>query len=121
MVARALEEWGVDEHDVAAGTGGDLLLVASELATNAAKASTPGFVLSLDAHRDHVKLTVTDQDPSPARRLEPGLEHPSGRGLGIVEALCTRWGQTSFDGASKDVWCRMDLPPGSNLGRDCRL
>lgn len=120
-MARALEDWGLDEHDVAAGTGGDLVLVASELATNAAKASTPNFVLTLDAHREYMKLTVADGDPRPARRLDPTLQQASGRGLGIVEALCTCWGQTAFDGASKQVWCRMNLPAGSNLGRECRL
>ena len=111
----------MDEHDVAAGASGDLLLVASELVTNAAKASSDTFVLSVDAHRDHVELVVADEDPRPARRLEPGLDQANGRGLGIVDALCTQWGQTPFDGRSKQVWCRMDLPAGSVLGKECQL
>lgn len=121
VLARALEEWGVDEHDVAAGASGDLLLVASELVTNAAKAESRSFLLTVDAHRDHIELGVADDDPRPARRLAPGLEQANGRGLGIVEALSASWGQTDFDGTSKKVWCRMELPPGSVLGQECRL
>lgn len=121
LVARALEKWGLDERDVASEAGGDLLLVASELATNAAKAASDGFVVSVDAHRDHVELVVVDHDPRPAQRLEPGMDQANGRGLGIVAALCTQWGQTRFDGSSKRVWCRIDLAPGSALGRECRL
>lgn len=120
-VARALEDWGLGPLDVAARAGGDLLLVASELATNAAKASSHSFLLTVDAHRDHLEVTVADEDPRPARRLEPGLDQSSGRGLGIVEALCSCWGQTPFDGHTKTVWCRMNLPVGSNLGRECLL
>ena len=111
----------MDEHDVASEAGGDLLLVASELVTNAAKASSDRFVLTVDAHRDHVELVVADHDPRPAERLQPGLDQANGRGLGIVAALCTQWGQTPFDGSSKKVWCRIDLEPGSILGRECRL
>lgn len=121
LVARTLEDWGVDEHDVASGASGDLLLVTSELVTNAAKSSSRGFVLTVDAHRDHVELKVADEDPRPAQRLAPGLEQANGRGLGIVEALATEWGQTPFNGVTKEVWCRVDLPPGSVLGKECRI
>lgn len=121
LVAQTLEEWGVDEADVAAGAGGDLVLVASELVTNAAKAASSTFVVTVDAHRDYVDLTVMDEDPRPARRLEPGLDLANGRGLGIVDALSSQWGQTPFDGLTKTVWCRVDLPAGSILGRECRL
>lgn len=121
LVARALEEWGVDEEDVASDASGDLLLVASELVTNAAKAASDGLVVTFDAHRDHVELVVADRDPRPARRVEPNLDQANGRGLGIVATLCTQWGQTPFDGSSKTVWCRIDLAPGSALGRECRL
>ena len=120
-MAWALQDWGVDERDIAAAAGGDLLLVASELVTNAAKSSSEDFVLLVEAHRDRVELTVVDQDPHPARRLEPGTDQFNGRGLGIVEALASSWGQRPYDGRTKAVWCRMDVPSGSVLGRGCRL
>ncbi len=121
MVARALEDWGLDERDVAAGASGDLLLVTSELVTNASKSGSSTFLLEMDAHRDHVELAVVDEDPEPARRLVPDLNQYSGRGLGIVEALSSSWGQDPYDGRTKRVWCRFDLPAGSILGRGCRL
>lgn len=120
-VARALRDWGVDERDVAAGATSDLLLVASELVTNAAKARSHCFVLTVDAHRDHLEVTVADEDPSPARRLFPGLERDAGRGLAIVDAVASSWGQTPHDGQVKRVWCRISLPGGSVLGQGCRL
>jgi anti-sigma regulatory factor (Ser/Thr protein kinase) len=121
LVAWALREWGVDERDSAAAAISDLLLVASELVTNAAKASTHTFVLTVEAHRDHVELDVADEDPRPVRRLDPGLDQFSGRGMGIVEAVASSWGQTPHDGSTKRVWCRVSVPPGSALGHDCRL
>ncbi|HET6965811.1 MAG TPA: ATP-binding protein [Acidimicrobiales bacterium] len=121
LVAWALRDWGLDDADVAAPTGMDLLLVASELVTNAAKSHSHDFLLSVDVHRDHVELVVADEDPEPARRMEPGLDQANGRGLGIVDALASSWGQTPFDGHIKRVWCRLDLPPGSALGSGCAL
>lgn len=121
LVAWALRDWGVDDADVAAPAGMDLLLVVSELVTNAAKSRSDGFVLTVDAHHDHVELAVADEDPRPATRADPGIERANGRGLGIVAALASSWGQTRFDGYTKRVWCRLDLPPGSALGSGCRL
>lgn len=111
----------MDDADVAARAGGDLLLIASELVTNAAKSRSSAFLLAIDAHRDHVEVAVVDEDPHPARRMAPGTDQYSGRGLGIVEALSSSWGQDPYDGHTKRVWCRMDLPPGSVLGSGCRL
>ncbi len=121
LVAWALQDWGLDVADVGAPVGMDLLLVASELVTNAAKSHSGSFVLSVDVHRDRIELAVADEDPSPARRMDPGIEQANGRGLGIVDALASSWGQTPFDGHTKRVWCRLDVPPGSALGRECRL
>lgn len=120
-MARALEEWGVDREDVAYGSGADLLLAASELVTNAAKARSHTFTLEVQAHRDYVELKVTDEDPRPARRLAPGPDQSNGRGLGIVDTLATTWGQTDYDGRAKQVWCRVAVPAGSALGEGCRL
>lgn len=121
LVAWALRDWGLDDADSAAAAAMDLLLMASELVTNAAKSSSDSFVLSVDVHRDHLELAVADADPSPARRIDPGFEQPNGRGLGIVAALSSSWGQTPYDGHTKRVWFRMDVPAGSALGRECRL
>lgn len=85
----------------------DVVLVASELATNAiAHARTP-FKVRLTAPGDHVRLEVSDQSS-----VIPAIEQLSGsqRGLRIVQALSSRWG-IDPDESGKTIWVDFDLPP----------
>ncbi len=120
-VAHVLAEWGVGAPDPAAVSADDLVLAASELSANAAKSDSCEFLLVLNAHRTYIELCVRDHDPHPARMQPANCDVAGGRGLRIVAALCSGWGQTPHDGSTKSVWCRFDVPPGSVLGRGCRL
>ena len=82
-------------------------LVVSELATNALLHAATGFEVSLQ-HGGNVRLSVADGDPAPPVRREVSPTDTSGRGLHLVEQLCTRWGVEPLDGG-KCVWCEVDL------------
>jgi anti-sigma regulatory factor (Ser/Thr protein kinase) len=90
--------------------GDDLTLVMSELASNAVRhAQTP---FSVDIHIDRVvRIEVADGSTDLPTPRPPSGE--GGRGLGIVDRLCDRWGSTLGSG-SKCVWCERDrqVPDG---------
>ena len=99
----------------------DASVVISELVTNAVVASAelgPAVApvlawLGSDRHR--VLLAVADASPQPPMRLPLGPFAYGGRGLALVEALCSRWGwcPASIAGLAKAVWAEWLLP-------DCR-
>lgn len=118
LLAATLQEWGVDERDPCFEVRDDLLLVASELLTNAVKVSRGPVTLSCEGHRDRVELVVGDDNDAPAVPQAPGPEAPSGRGLAIVDRLSAAWGQRR-SGSAKEVWARMPVGPGSVLASGC--
>ncbi len=121
FVTDQLLAWGVTDEDIAHDRVADVVLVTSELAGNAMKVCTgEEFQVSLVAHRDHIEVAVTDDDPHSARMQDPGPEAPSGRGLVLVDALAERWGQYQR-GETKTVWARLAVPAGTALARDCTL
>ncbi|MFE0654657.1 ATP-binding protein [Streptomyces sp. NPDC059534] len=91
-----LEAWGLDEDQVY-----DLLLVISELVTNAVTHALPPVVLHLHATADdtgHVRVHVSDGGPQTTAgwaATRPDDEH--GRGATIVTALAEHTG-TDIDG-----------------------
>src|SRR5207253_1579374 len=85
-----------------------MTLVVSELATNALLHAATSFEVSIH-HDDVVRIDVSDGDPTPPVRRHAGPTDTSGRGLHLIEQLCSRWGvDTRPDG--KRVWCEIDLP-----------
>lgn len=109
FVAEALTEWGVPCGRREPGAGYDVLLVTSELLTNAVRAGVDRVTIEVTGHRDHVEIGVTDDNPRRATlgALDPRAE--SGRGLQIIDSLCREWGQSEHDGHSKRVWCDLEL------------
>jgi anti-sigma regulatory factor (Ser/Thr protein kinase) len=105
-VRQLLREWN---H---AGLGEDAGLVASELVTNAVRASAglgPAIApvriwLGSDTHC--VLLAVADASPRSPVRLNLAPDAEGGRGLALVEALSTRWGwhPTTMATLVKVVW-----------------
>lgn len=87
FVTRQLAAWGVNADDSAATRVDDITLVMSELASNATKFCSEEIEIALAAHRDHVEVAVTDDNPHLARLQRPGPEAPGGRGLLLVAAL----------------------------------
>ena len=79
----------------------------SELATNALLHAATNFEVTI--HRDDaVRIGVIDHDPTPPVRRHAGPTDTSGRGLHLIEQLCTRWGVDAFDDG-KCVWCEFEL------------
>jgi two-component sensor histidine kinase len=87
--------------------GEDLVLVVSELVTNAIRHSRLSEIhLRCDGER--VRVEVDDEDggePRPVAAVAPGAA--TGRGLRIVEDLVTDWGWTRLGDGRKRVWCEM--------------
>lgn len=91
---------------VAEGRGeyvGPVTLVVSELASNAVLHAGSAFEVDLRVDRD-VHVGVTDTGPGVPRLRTVGVEARNGRGLAIVDAICTSWGvDAGVEG--KRVWC----------------
>ncbi|MFJ6707042.1 MULTISPECIES: ATP-binding protein [unclassified Streptomyces] len=88
----------------------DVLLLVSELATNAVRYGTgagDAFLLRVDTDDDRVRVECHDP-----RRRRPIVRHPSdddprGRGLLLVSIIASRWGVDPRP-FGKNVWCEVD-------------
>ncbi len=81
-----------------------LVLLTSELASNAIRHAGTDFVVNVDRTPDGVRVAVADHAPTAAvLPQEPG----GGFGLGIVAALAERWGSAG-EASGKTVW--FELP-----------
>jgi anti-sigma regulatory factor (Ser/Thr protein kinase) len=88
---------------------GDVLLITSELLTNALLHSgTTEITLNLAVRDGCLRITVVDGMPGRAERRNADDEAETGRGLSLVEVLSKQnggsWG-TSEDGAA--TWCSL--------------
>lgn len=92
----------------AEGFRGDVdtvLLLASELATNAIRHAATPFEVLVDAGPDAVKVAVVDEDASRRPQVRsPRPEDTHGRGLMIVQNLSVRWGSDRVGATHKSVW-----------------
>jgi hypothetical protein len=114
FTATTLERWGVADRSE------DIVVVVSELVTNALRHSVPcpGAVwprwpvrLGLLQPGPWVLCAVSDpSDEVPAPR-EPCWSDESGRGLHVVESLCDDWGCTAPGSAGKVVWATFATSP----------
>jgi anti-anti-sigma regulatory factor len=92
------QEWGV------AGDGDAAQLVASELATNAVVHARTELDLSLRLVGPVLHIAVRDSGPGQARITDIVDESsPTGRGLLLVDALSTAWGNL-LPNTGKVVW-----------------
>jgi len=119
FVTATLKNWGIPRT-----VRGDLLLIVSELATNAVR-HAPGpvmrveLVLSYDGVAERVFAVVADSGQGfrwPSHDVDgeagvPDLERAEGgRGLFLVDAFSTRCGAGAFEGGAA-VWAQIDLSP----------
>jgi anti-sigma regulatory factor (Ser/Thr protein kinase) len=91
---------------------GDVMLIVSELLTNAVVHSGTGEIsLNLAVRDGFLHVTVIDGVPGSARRKDVANNAESGRGLALVEAVAKEnggtWG-TSAGGA--ETWCSLAVP-----------
>lgn len=90
----------------------DVLVVTSELVTNAVMHAGTESELEVLRRPDEVELRVTDGDDRlPARRALVGLT-AQGRGLALMAALSRRWGVEERPGGGKTVWAVLSLRQG---------
>ena len=99
-VTQLLQGWGLGEQTE------DTALVASELVTNAVRASASTLHLSLSAGPGWLVLAVADAGRGYPVRYCLGNGVESGRGLQVVDALSERWGwhPVVLPGLTKVVW-----------------
>lgn len=102
-VRTQLQEWAVPEE-----LAEDLVLVTSELVTNAFVHARPPIDLRIRRTHHEVVLEVHDRALLRPRRRRPEDDDEHGRGLNIVEALTTDWGTRSSE-SGKTVWCTVRI------------
>lgn len=111
---RALADWGwtatgpEEENDVVE----DVLLLVSELVTNACLHAGGPQELALQNNGRNLRVEVADADPrEPRRRPRNDLAQPGGHGLIILERLARSWGSEPR-GSGKVVWLEVGLSSG---------
>ncbi|MBZ4020268.1 MULTISPECIES: ATP-binding protein [Streptomyces] len=111
---QALHDWGwlpaagADQRAAAE----DVLLVVSELVTNACLHAEGPEELRLRCNAKVLRLEVTDLGTgSPAPRTPHRAGRPGGHGMFIVQRLCLDWGVVrNPDGTGKTVWAELAAP-----------
>lgn len=100
----------------------DCLLVVSELTSNAVQAGCAGVGLTVEVHRDHVRITADDDAPGVPRprRTPVAPSNRRGRGLAIVQSVSRTWGVHPLT-HGKQVWADVAIGSGLTLAVDCRL
>lgn len=98
FVDQTLGAWGAVELAF------DAQLVVSELVTNAMRHGGGAAQLRLLSHRAELACVVTDHSHTVPITAAPDVFSEYGRGLRLVDALCTAWGWLSPGGPRKLVW-----------------
>ncbi|WP_377271028.1 ATP-binding protein [Peterkaempfera sp. SMS 1(5)a] len=117
----ALQDWNwlPAEDDESLAVSEDVLLVVSELVTNACLHAGGPQELLLHCTEDTLRIEVADANPvHPEPRKPHERGKPGGHGLHIVGRLSRRWGVAGrppdgADGATghgKTVWVELDAP-----------
>lgn len=111
FTARTLRRWSVEE------VGDAVLLVVSELVTNALIHTQGPVRLDLMLRGDRVRVSVSDSSPrAPARPVIVDWEATGGRGLLLVEAMSDSFGSVPVAGG-KQVWSEIVVPRRGRLPR----
>ncbi|MEV5885672.1 ATP-binding protein [Streptomyces sp. NPDC052020] len=90
----------------------DVLLVVSELVTNACLHAEGPDELRISCDRKVIRLEVSDRGTGqPAPRTPHRAGRPGGHGMFIVQRLCLDWGVVRTPGvAGKKVWAELGAP-----------
>ncbi|MYW19019.1 ATP-binding protein [Streptomyces sp. SID2955] len=111
---QALYAWGWLPADTAdrRAAAEDVLLVVSELVTNACLHAEGPDELLLACDNKVIRIEVSDQGTGqPAPRTPHRAGRPGGHGMFIVQRLCLDWGVVRApDAPGKTVWAEMGAP-----------
>ncbi|MFC8417849.1 ATP-binding protein [Streptomyces coelicoflavus] len=90
----------------------DVLLVVSELVTNACLHAEGPDELRITCEKKMIRLEVSDRGTGqPAPRTPHRAGRPGGHGMFIVQRLCLDWGVVRTPGvAGKRVWAELGAP-----------
>jgi two-component sensor histidine kinase len=94
-----------------------VLLMVSELATNALVHAESGFDVTVDRSDRSVLVSVSDDGVGTPTVQSPGASEPHGRGIRIVNRLSDEWGIAPGTGSAdhlKTVWFRVFVAPPSH-------
>ncbi|WP_242605695.1 ATP-binding SpoIIE family protein phosphatase [Frankia sp. Cppng1_Ct_nod] len=96
----------------------DVLLLVSEVVTNAVRHARSDLVLCVHREGGRLRISVDDREGGTMPRRQPSREDKeSGWGLLLVDALAHGWGvETIPDG--KRVWFDLMIPPDGNQDRE---
>jgi anti-sigma regulatory factor (Ser/Thr protein kinase) len=105
-VIEVLDEWGCEPD-----TREDLLLVVSELVTNAVVHGAEPIRVTMVRAPERVRVEVTDGagEASPHGNPRPPTNAETGRGLSVVTRLAVAWGWRASPGSGKTVWAELPL------------
>ncbi len=102
FIAEHLRAWELDPAI------DDATLLVSELVTNAILHARTPVDLVVRKVKCAVRVEVFDEGSGVAQPLYPDLEAAAGRGLGLVQAVASRWGVDDAD-VGKTVWFEIAL------------
>jgi serine phosphatase RsbU (regulator of sigma subunit)/anti-sigma regulatory factor (Ser/Thr protein kinase) len=105
VVTENLRSWGVPAETI-----DEVVLMASELVTNAFLHGRPPIELRLRSSGSEITFEVQDRAPYRPRRRRAENDDENGRGLQIVSILADRWGSRAT-GTGKSVWCSLAFSP----------
>jgi GAF domain-containing protein/anti-sigma regulatory factor (Ser/Thr protein kinase) len=112
FTARTLRRWNVQ------GAADAVLLVVSELVTNALVHTQGPVRVDLMLRGDRVRVCVSDSSPrAPAKPVIVDWESTGGRGLLLVEAMSESFGSVPVAGG-KQVWSEIVVPRREPVSAD---
>lgn len=96
----------------------DCLLVVSELVTNAVNAGCTEVGLTVEVHRDRVRLAVRDDVRELPRLVVASPRARHGRGIAIVDSVSQAWG-VERESHGKQVWADVAIPSMVTFALEC--
>lgn len=88
----------------------DVVLMVSEVVTNACMHTTGPLEFRLDCTWERLRVEVTDPSPRPPVMQPPASGLDGGQGLRMVDRLARAWGYEPR-GGGKAVWLEVACPP----------
>jgi anti-sigma regulatory factor (Ser/Thr protein kinase) len=83
-----------------------MVLMVSELATNAVRHAQTDFTVAITYTDSMVEVSVSDRGGGTPLKRDPTHSEPTGRGLLIVDAFSDEWGITR-SGKTTAIWFRL--------------